>query len=233
LRKFRRQFPVAFFLVKIVLIWYLVVFSVSYLTSGTAAHFYDEKEAESKILAGYWADGWDGSSLSFIQNGNDNIKSCDSVEIAVEIENNGDGDMISGTSFEVYYIENGNPEKQGERIGEGKIPALKSNQSSELIYLAQQPGTYAFLVQQPEGHPESETIWSKWVMVNCPPGKGEQVVEEEQDSAEMETEEQNQDPDSNEDSNIEESEIETETSEDDADINEPEEEETEKDGDES
>src|SRR5690625_846608 len=204
LRRFRRQFPVVFFLVKLILIWYLVVFSISYLTSGTAAHFYDMEEADSKVLAGYWADGWDGSSLSFIQKGNDNIKSCEPVEIAMEIKNAGDEDMINGSYFDIYYIENGNPEKHGQKLGEENIPALYSNESTEITYLAQKPGVYAFLAHQPEGHPEGQTVWSKWAIVNCPSGQAEQDEEEEiKDSAETKTdEEQNQETESNEERRV-------------------------------
>jgi len=207
LRRFRRQFPVAFFLVKLVFIWYLVVFSISYLTSGTAALFYDTEEADSKVLAGFWADGWDGSSLTFIENGNTNIKACDPVEIATKIQNIGDGNMAAGSAYDVYYIENGNPEKHGAKLdlpeGEGNIPALESNGSIELKYLAHKPGIYAFLVQQPEGHPDGENIWSKSVKINCPQGKAEQDIEKEtNEPAEPETEEgQNEDTASNEDSN--------------------------------
>ncbi|WP_164218308.1 amyloid fiber anchoring/assembly protein TapA [Virgibacillus sp. YIM 98842] len=190
-RKYRRQFPVAFFLVKLVLIWYLVVFSISYLTSGTAAHFYDAEESDSMVYAGFWADGWDGSSLSFVENGNTNIKACDPVEITKEIQNSGDEDMLAGSTYDVYYAENGNPEKHGVKLdlseSEGNITALESGESTILKYLAQKPGRYAFLVQQPEGHPDKESIWSKSVKVNCPPGKTEQEAEEDtQESAELE-----------------------------------------------
>ncbi|GAB3804968.1 amyloid fiber anchoring/assembly protein TapA [Virgibacillus kimchii] len=193
LRKFRRQFPVAFFLVKLVLIWYLVVFSISYLTSGTAAHFYDAEEADAKVHAGFWADGWDGSSLSFMENGNTNIKSCDPVEISTEIKNTGDGDMVDGSVYDIYYIENGNPEKHGVKLDlpedEGSIPALEPGQSTELTHIAQQPGVYAFLAEQPEGHPEGDTVWSKWVIVNCPSGKAEVDAETEtEEEAEPENE---------------------------------------------
>ncbi|MFA1821319.1 amyloid fiber anchoring/assembly protein TapA [Virgibacillus oceani] len=236
LRRFRRHFPVAFFLVKLVLIWYLVVFSFSYLTSGTVAHFFDMEEADAKVLAGYWADGWDGSSLTFIQDGNENIKACDDpVEVAMEIKNVGDEDMVSGSSFDIYYIENGNPEKHGEKLGEGNIPVLNSNESTEITYLAQEPGVYAFLAQQPEGHPEEDTVWSMWAIVNCPPGQAKQDVEEEtKDPAEVETEdEQNQETESNEEDDKEEPEKETETTEDGGDIDKTEEEETAEEGDES
>jgi TasA anchoring/assembly protein len=181
LRKFRRQFPAAFFMVKLLLIWYLVIFSVSYLTSGTAAHFYDTEDPVSKIDAGFWADGWDGSSLAFIEKGNTNIKACDPVEITAQVQNMGDGDMDEGSTYDVYYIENGNPEKHGEKLslpeGEGDLAALKSGESTKLKLLAQEPGIYAFLLHQPEGYPGEETVWSKWVNVNCPSGKAEQNEE--------------------------------------------------------
>jgi TasA anchoring/assembly protein len=244
LRRFRRQFPVAFFLVKLVLIWYLVVFSVSYLTSGTAAHFYDTGEAESKVHAGYWADGWDGSSLSFIENGNTNVKACEPVEIAKEIQNMGDGDMMAGSAYDVYYIENGNPEKHGEKLdlpeGEGKIPVLESNESIELKHFAQQPGVYALLAHQPDGHPGEESIWSKWVIVNCPPGQTGQDAEKETQEAE---EGQSENTESNEVNETEvpkeeeiieeESEHGTETSEDEGELTETEEKETEEAGEDS
>lgn len=210
LRKFRRQFPAAFFMVKLLLIWYLAVFSISYLTSGTAAKFFDTKETESAVKAGFWADGWDGSSLTFIEKGNTNIKTCDPVEIKTQIQNSGEGDMMAGSTYDIYYIENGNPEKHGEKLhlpdGEGNIPALMSGDSTEITYLAQNPGVYAFLAHQPEGYSEGETIWSKWVIVNCPPGKAEQDIEtgditetdtEKEQSPDTQAEEESTDADKN------------------------------------
>ncbi|MBP1971188.1 TasA anchoring/assembly protein [Virgibacillus natechei] len=172
LRKHRSNFQLFLLIGKVIMIWYLMVFSVTYLTTNTSAYFTNANNTNGIIYAGFW-EPVDESSLAFIKNGNENIKTCEPTTLKAEIKNTADGDMQSDSTYDVYYIENGNPEKHGDKMdlgkGEGSIEALKSGETTELTFKASEPGRYAFVAYQHDEHVEEEA-WSKSIKINCPPG---------------------------------------------------------------
>src|SRR5690625_1150816 len=168
------------FVLKLALIWYICIFSAGYLTSQTAAIFTDRKQINGVFTAGTWEgnetedpdseEKQDNSKLTFLSKSNQNIKKCEPVNIDVEIKNAGKSDMKQDSSYEVYYIENGNPKKHGEKVklaeGEGVIPVLKQGETTKLTYLASNEGRYIFLANQ-SGSQHKESVWSKEIKVHC------------------------------------------------------------------
>lgn len=179
-KRFKSQDGTFLFVFKVTLIWYLIIFIAGYLTSDTAAHFNDYMETSNSITVGIWEEEVDDqdetnkSSLSFISKGNQNIKACEPTKVTRELKNNGPGDMKKGSSFEMYYISNGNPEKHGEKLqlseAESKIEPLKNSESTTLSFNAEKPGVYVFTTKEQAGE-DSKAIWSKWIIINCPSDK--------------------------------------------------------------
>ena len=177
LKRFKLKDGIFLFVFKVTLIWYLLIFLAGYLTSDTAAHFNDYMETSSSLTVGIWEEEVDDqdetnkSSLSFISKGNQNIKACEPTKITTELKNNGPGEIKKGSSFEVYYISNGNPEKHGEKLqlseAESKIEPLKNGESTTLSFNAEKPGVYVFTTNEQAGE-DSKAIWSKWIIINCP-----------------------------------------------------------------
>lgn len=175
INKYRVKYRPLIVGVKLVLISYLMIFSISYLTSGTSAFFSSYQTLGHEITAGEWnqdhkdSDQWDQSSLTFQGKGNQNIKSCPTV-IEVEIMNDGE-DMQHDTKYEIFYIKNGNPQKHGEKIDlheeEGIISALKSGEIIKLSYETDVSGVYVFAAYQQDGHPNEEQTWSEKIKVDC------------------------------------------------------------------
>ena len=181
------------FVLKLALIWYLCIFSAGYLTSQTATVFTDKKQLNGVIATGTWGgsesedtedqEKQDNSKLAFLSKGNPKINFCETDNIDVKIKNVGNGDMKREGSYEVFYIENGNP-KNGEKIklaeDEGVIPVLKQGETTKLTYQASQEGMYMFLAKQ-SGEQHKESIWSKKIIVHCPPGQREKINEKVED----------------------------------------------------
>ncbi|WML40253.1 amyloid fiber anchoring/assembly protein TapA [Neobacillus sp. OS1-2] len=168
LKKFGQKNKRAVFFLKILAIWYFSILSIGYLTTDTGAYFSDNAAVTGKIQAGTWEDQWDKSSLKFSTGKDQLFEICDPKEIAVTIINSG-SDMKGPSQFEVYYINNGNPMK-GEKVGEGTIEPIKSNQSSILKFTATKPGNYKFRAFQRPNHafkPERQDLWSETVTIAC------------------------------------------------------------------
>lgn len=183
-RKFRTKNRPLEIMIKLTIICYIVIFSVSYLTTGTSAYFSDIEEINPVIIAGEW-EQWDESSLGFTTKGNQNIKQCP-AEIEVKLKNVGDGDMQDDSTYDIYYVTNGNPEKHGEKIEldekEGIIKPLKKGEETTLTYETNKSGVYVFLAYQHEKHPEEEEAWSKWIKVDCLKVKPSTVKENKQNT---------------------------------------------------
>lgn len=174
--KFKSKNLTFMIVLKIAVVWYLVIFSASYLTSNTAANFTANKEAGGMMTLGTWK-VQDDSVLVFTGKGNQNIKACDQpIVMKVNLKNTG-GDMKSDSTYEIYYIENGNPEKHGTKVelakGEGTIKALKSGETTELTHKTSKLGTYVFLAKQQNDNPDMKDAWSKWIKFHCPDNKPE------------------------------------------------------------
>lgn len=170
LHKFKRKNIKLFIFIKVIAVWYIVIFTGSYLSSNTSAYFSSTSEVNGVLQAGTWEKEnpdngpWDNSSLSF--NGNDQtINSCSTTNISVDIKNSGNN-MEGKASYEVYYAENGNP-KKGVKVGEGTILAISSNDSISLSYDAEKPGNYKFKAYQRPGHPGQGELWSQTISITC------------------------------------------------------------------
>ncbi|WP_325946237.1 amyloid fiber anchoring/assembly protein TapA [Heyndrickxia sporothermodurans] len=155
-------------LVKLVAIWYIALFTGSYLTSNTGAYFNDTDDIKGTITAGTWEvdDGkWDKSSLKFLGEKDQTIKSCVKTTISAAIKNTGNN-MKDTSKFEVYSAKKGNP-KDGSKIGEGTIPKLATNKSMNLIFAVKEPGNYKFKALQRPGHPGKGELWSETITIDC------------------------------------------------------------------
>jgi TasA anchoring/assembly protein len=187
-------------LLKAALVWYLIIFTASYLTTDTAAVFTAKHKTENTITIGDWVVP-DDSVLAFINNGNQNIKTCDqSVDLKVMLKNTG-GDMQKASTYEVYYAVNGNPEKQGTKIklskGKGNIQALESGKTAELVHTTNKPGTYVFAARQTNNELKDDVIWSKWIKVHCPSDGKKEIKEKpgkDEAKATKEPKEENDEP---------------------------------------
>ncbi|MFB7301569.1 amyloid fiber anchoring/assembly protein TapA [Heyndrickxia sporothermodurans] len=168
LRKFKSKNKRINNLMKIFIIWYLVIFTGSYLTSNTGAYFNDTDDIKGTITAGTWEvdDGkWDKSSLKFLGEKDQTIKSCVKTTISAAIKNTGNN-MKDTSKFEVYSAKKGNP-KDGSKIGEGTIPKLATNKSMNLTFDAKEPGNYKFKALQRPGHPGKGELWSETITIDC------------------------------------------------------------------
>lgn len=185
LSKFKQKNRLLLLLLKASFIWYVLIFSVNYLTSDTAAYFTNANGASGDVTIGTWEEPEIDSFLRFTSKGNDNIKACKDVKIYTKLKNDGPADMKESSSYEVYFIENGNPEKHGKKLdlskGEGVIPQLDIEESTKLTFKASSPGVYVFTTKEIAGDSSSKTIWSKWIKVNCPSSKPADMEENTQE----------------------------------------------------
>ncbi|MCC5802218.1 amyloid fiber anchoring/assembly protein TapA [Rossellomorea vietnamensis] len=165
-------------------IWYMVIITGTYLSSGTGAYFNDHDQVTGQITAGTWeveSSQWDKSSLAFINKDQTIVvKACPPINISTKIKNNG-SDMKGTTEFEVFYKESGNPMK-GKKIGDGIIQPIASKQVDVLTFEVNKPGNYKFRALQRPGHGNKDDsrqdLWSETVTVKCEEDKKSQEKEE-------------------------------------------------------
>ena len=107
---------------------------------------------------------WSKASLFFTGQGH----SCSAGEVFATIKNGDDsGAMQRTTTYELWYIENGNP-KNGTKIASGTIPALDPGESYQMEETASEGnGVYIFKAIQPIGHPGQREIWSEEINDDC------------------------------------------------------------------
>ncbi|MBS4173359.1 amyloid fiber anchoring/assembly protein TapA [Bacillus sp. FJAT-49736] len=165
--------------IKIIAIWYIIIFTGNYLSSNTGAYFTSTSDVMGYIQAGTWAKETPDSDsednpLSFIVK-DQTIKSCSSTNINVDVSNSGE-DMKDGSSYEVYYTDDGDP-KDGAKVGEGSISVLASNGSESLSYSAEKPGNYKFKADTEQGE-----VWSEMISVVCDNQSNDSDKKTEEDS---------------------------------------------------
>ncbi|MCC3356755.1 hypothetical protein [Bacillus sp. REN16] len=183
LKQRRKRF---FAVLKIALVFYLMIFSIKYVTSSTSAHFTSSDKTNISLTAGSWVEP-DNSRLKFTDNGNFNLKACP-AKTEVTIKNVSDSDMKSPSKFEIYYIDKdydkdgekeqgGNPKIQGTKInipeGEDVIPALASGEQTKLSFMTNleiKEGFYKFYAYQT--NKSVEDVWSVKVKVMCKDDNG-------------------------------------------------------------
>jgi len=153
MRKYRKQFRHIILFGKVLLIWYLILFSISYITtSDTTADFTDLQEANGMIYA---AGDWqvvDKSDLEFAEKATEEHDMCVPKTIIAKLKNTGTEDMLDTSTYAIYFSEHGDPRKDGEKIDldeeEGIIPALEIGDTSELTFNATKTGKYIFVAYQ-------------------------------------------------------------------------------------
>jgi hypothetical protein len=64
---------------------------------------------------------------------------------------NGGNDMAGTVPYEVWWAEKGNP-KEGIKVGDGMVPALKSGETFNLKFSTEKPGNYMFKAYQRPNH---------------------------------------------------------------------------------
>lgn len=174
-RKFRKKHRGLMIVIQLAAIWYVAILSLSYLTSQTGAYFNDRHTITGVIQAGIWEETggeWDKSSIEFFKKSPAGV--CGSPLIAA-IRNHSNNDMAGTTQYEVYHAAAGNP-KKGEKVGEGEVPVIKSNETFNLSYEASKSGNYMFKVYQRPGHPGNGELWSEEIKLVCKDAKSEPDV---------------------------------------------------------
>lgn len=205
MRSYRKKYGPLLIGIKTMVICYLVLFSVSYLTSDTVAYFNDPKQVSNILItAGVWEDEDEEasieeekeSSLAFTEQDELLFTTCP-AEIEVEIENNGAASMQAEGTYEVYFSESGNPEEDGEKIelneDEGIIAVLASGETGTLTYETEVAGVYQFVMYDHDTA-EEDGIWSEPIYVDCEQNE-ETVADEVTDEEETITEETNEEID--------------------------------------
>ncbi|WP_231495770.1 amyloid fiber anchoring/assembly protein TapA [Paucisalibacillus sp. EB02] len=169
---------------KIIVAFYLVIYSFSYLTGGTIAYFSNSNQGYVSLTAGTW---FDGSKLKFVgNNGTDVDQSCPTVEISADFMNVGHK-MQGPTKYEVYYTEQGSngggsPENHGSPIYAGQIQALEKDEVITLSFVTENEGFYVFKVYQREGFEgkdKEKEIWSNKFKIQCKDDKDKNNKNEE------------------------------------------------------
>ena len=72
--------------------------------------------------------------------------------------------MEGPVKYEVHWTEKGNP-KNGIKVSEGEILALKSGQVHEISYQPIKNGNYMFKAYQRPNHPGKGELWSDGIAV--------------------------------------------------------------------
>ncbi|MBV7508062.1 amyloid fiber anchoring/assembly protein TapA [Bacillus sp. sid0103] len=167
LAKFRKKNQKLILAIQIVAIWYIAFITIGYLTSSTGAYFTSNDIESTEIQAGYW----DESKLKFIKKGNDNLNEficpANEFEISTVIKNVGKTDMFRDGTYEVYYVENGQPSVNGSKVAEGKISKLLEGQELVLTQKVTSEGFYMFKTSENSGQKEEKVIWSEKIKVKC------------------------------------------------------------------
>lgn len=167
LAKFKKKNQKLKLATQIVAIWYIAFISIGYLTTNTDAYFNANHQVPINIQAGFW----DESKLSFTKKGNDNLNEficpVNEFEISTVIKNVGTTDMYSEGSYEVYFIENGQPSENGTKVAEGKIAKLLAGQEIILTQKVTSEGFYMFKTFEDNGQYKVKVIWSEKIKVKC------------------------------------------------------------------
>jgi YqxM protein len=171
LRKFRNKNYYYLMFMKIGIIFYLSTFTILHLTGTTKAYFSDQAEVTG-VFNFSWVELWDKSSLEFTNSKVTGASQCTPVEAV--IKNGGDRDMKGTVVYEVWWAEKGNP-KDGVKVAEGQVKALKSGETETLTFTPNKNGYYKFKAMQRPGHPGQGELWSESIAVsNCGDSSGGQ-----------------------------------------------------------
>lgn len=162
--------------IKVITIFYVLLFSVSILSSNTSAYYNGIATVNQVIRSA--SDWWDGSELVFANSEEQIIESCLPADIAVEVKNNGLS-MLHTAKYEIYYVEaDEHLENDGEKIAESVIEPIEASSSAMLTYKADKAGVYIFKIEQNLGDDETQEAWSEVVKVHCDQNSEEESGQE-------------------------------------------------------
>lgn len=212
MRKFRKQYQPLIICFKALIVLYLVIFSSTYLTTDTVAYFDDTNVSAIMITAGTWEDEEeeqdkdekenmkddvkeepeDRSSLAFVDPEVTESETCP-AHIEVEVTNTGDGPMLTKGFYEVYYVEDGHPEDDGEKLPmedhEGILEILEEEATKKLVYETSTSGFYQFVIFQDEDASEKDRVWSEVIEVVCEEEESEESEDENKEQVEEDQQE--------------------------------------------
>ncbi|MFE8697314.1 amyloid fiber anchoring/assembly protein TapA [Cytobacillus sp. FJAT-53684] len=150
LQKFGKKNKLLWVFVKIAAAWYLLIGMSTAITGQTNAFFSDANEVNGTIAAGIWL-----SSLSIEQ------ETLSGNDISAQITNSG-AEMKSTGTYEVYYIETGDPQN-GEKLFEGAFDKLNENQKTDVKYTPEKNGVYKFKAY--DENDVNHAVWSSVIAV--------------------------------------------------------------------
>ena len=172
---------------QVLLVWYLLIFTVIQLNSFTNAAFNDVEELQASIHVKWPIDEWDKSSLDFDVAGLERGGSCQPPEVYAEILNVGEDMTFSTWTWELFKVGTGQETKTpiSPVLESGEVPMIKAGEKGRIITTKLQElpgdGQYRFKVTKPD-RPGQEAIWSEPIEIaGCTAGKEktEQSVTEE------------------------------------------------------
>lgn len=185
LRKYGSKKRVLSLSIKILAVWYLVLWISSSFNGETNAYFSNQTGLTGAIQAGTWETKedsgcpeeehgeWDCSSLVFVD------AAMTTKVITATVKNEG-SDMKKEGKYAVYYIEKGNPQ-EGETLTESlTIKPLKEGEEVTLTFTPEKNGKYLFIVYQHEDYPGEKEIWSKEIIVDVIEERVKEVTEQEE-----------------------------------------------------
>jgi YqxM protein len=191
-RKFRKRYVFFRKSMQVLLVWYLLIFTVIQLNSFTNAAFNDVEELQASIHVKWPIDEWDKSSLDFDVAGLERGGSCQPPEVYAEIYNDGEDMTFSTWTWELFKVGKGQETKTpiSPVLESGEVPMIKAGEKGRIITTKLQElpgdGQYRFKVTKPD-RPGQEAIWSEVIEIEgCIAGKveTEQTVTEEKPNEE-------------------------------------------------
>jgi YqxM protein len=157
LKQFKKKSKGLVIVVQIVAIWYIMIFTGSYLTTDTGAYFNDVEVIENSFQAGKLDepkdpvdDGiWGKSSLKEVS-----IRGTCEEGIYGRFTNTGESVNHELTKYEVYWSETGDP-KDGTVVETGSFPIPNKGEFYDIYYKPLKNGKYTIKAYHEAGHSNS------------------------------------------------------------------------------
>lgn len=188
--KYRRKGKQIILFMKFLAIWYILVFTGTYLTSTTGAAFNDIEQIKNHLHTKWDVeeeeetpppDDWDKSSLEVLS-----IQaSCEKVVATVK---NGGSDALGPIPYEIRWSEKGNA-KDGEVLETGEISSLAAGGEIEITHIPTKNGKYRISVEQHVNHPGNSEPTEAIELKNCKFNNLDSEQKEIQEVEEVEVEE--------------------------------------------
>lgn len=195
-RKFRKRYIFFRKSVQVLVVWYLLIFSLVQLNSFTNAAFNDVEEIQASLHVKWPIDEWDKSSLDFDVAGLTRGGTCLPPKVFAEIFNAGEDMTFSTWKWELFKVGKGQETKTpiSPVLESGEVPIIKANKIGriETMNLQSLPGdgNYRFKVTKPD-RPGQDVIWSEPIVIE---GCSVQKEQTEQSVVEEKSTEQNTEP---------------------------------------